>query len=148
MLYGFVPRTHCGPRVAALCPDAPRADDDPLDICVLSERPINRSEILLEATVVGGLQMIDGDEADDKLVAVLATDPVWAGCTDIAELPRTLVDRLAHYFTTYKLEPGQPPRSVIRSIYGHEHAFEVVTAAAADYLQAFGTPAPSPPPAW
>ena len=48
-LYGFVPRTYCGPLVAALSPEVTQADGDPLDICVLSERPINRSEILVDA---------------------------------------------------------------------------------------------------
>src|SRR5215468_4568505 len=60
MLYGFVPRTLCGPRVAALCPGAKRGDGDPMDICGLSERPINRAEVLLDARVVGGLRMVDG----------------------------------------------------------------------------------------
>lgn len=148
-LYGFVPRTHCGSRVAALCPAAPRGDGDPLDICVLSERPITRGEIILEAVVVGGLQMIDGDEADDKLVAVLSSDPIWSGCEDVSSLPRPLIDRLSHYFSTYKLEPGQAPRSVIREVYGHRHAHAVVSAAIEDYREAFGaaTPPTGSPPA-
>src|SRR5688572_7539253 len=40
-LYGFIPRTYCGERVAALSPGCERADGDPLDICVISERPID-----------------------------------------------------------------------------------------------------------
>ena len=70
-LYGFIPRTYCAERVADLCPDALRGDGDPLDICVISERAIDRADITLTATVVGGLQMLDGDEADDKIIAVL-----------------------------------------------------------------------------
>ncbi|MBD3276298.1 MAG: inorganic pyrophosphatase, partial [Candidatus Marinimicrobia bacterium] len=46
-LYGFVPRTYCGDRVGALCEKTQKGDGDPLDICVLSERPINRAEVLL-----------------------------------------------------------------------------------------------------
>ena len=72
-LYGFIPRTYCAERVHRLSPKSRKGDGDPLDICVLSERPIARSEILVRAKVVGGLQMVDGDEADDKVIAVLET---------------------------------------------------------------------------
>ena len=53
-LYGFIPRTYCAEEVAALCPGAVIGDGDPLDICVISERPIDRADILLTARVVGG----------------------------------------------------------------------------------------------
>src|SRR5690606_3747216 len=60
-LYGFIPRTFCGDRVAALSADGvDRADGDPLDICVISERDITRADLVLSARVVGGIQMIDG----------------------------------------------------------------------------------------
>jgi inorganic pyrophosphatase len=77
-LYGFVPRTWCGPRVGALAPGATFGDRDPLDICVFSERPILRSEVVLTVRVLGVLRMVDKGEADDKIVAVLANDPYWA----------------------------------------------------------------------
>src|SRR5690606_19859012 len=54
-LYGFIPRTYCGDRVGKLMPGASYGDGDPLDICVVSERPIARSEVILDAKVVGGL---------------------------------------------------------------------------------------------
>src|SRR5690606_31591184 len=76
-----------------------------LDICVVSERPITRSDIVLTARVVGGLQMIDNDEADDKIIAVFEKDLFWGKATEIDELPPTLVERLTHYFSTYKLVP-------------------------------------------
>ena len=53
-LYGMIPRTYCGTRVAALSPSADRADGDPLDICVLSERPVDKADIVMTAKVVGG----------------------------------------------------------------------------------------------
>ncbi|MFO0893346.1 MAG: inorganic pyrophosphatase [Phycisphaerales bacterium] len=136
-IYGFIPRTLCGRRVAALA-STDRSDGDPLDICVLSERPINRSEILLEAQVVGGLLMLDRGEADDKVVAVLRDDPIWSGARDISELPPALVERLQHYFSTYKLRPGEPSRTEIRLTYGRERAMEVVRAAMADYGESWG----------
>ena len=69
-LYGFIPRTFCGRRVAKLSPLAKSGDGDPMDICVITERPISRAEIILRARVVGGLQMVDNDEADDKIIAL------------------------------------------------------------------------------
>jgi len=138
-LYGFIPRTYCAERVADLCPSAVRGDGDPLDICVISERAIDRADITLTATVVGGLQMLDGDEADDKIIGVLARDPFWGGVTDIAELPVALIDRLTHYFETYKLRPNEPPEVKIIERYGPEHARVVVNAALDDYQTHFGS---------
>ena len=132
-LYGFVPRTYCGAKVAALCPGAARGDGDPLDICVLSERPIQRAEIIVPARVVGGLQLLDRGEADDKLIAVLEADFVWGEISDIGELPPILVERLQHYFSTYKLVPGTAAQIAVQEIYGAQHAARVVAAAAEDY---------------
>lgn len=138
-LYGFVPRTYCGERVRALSPSADRGDGDPLDICVLSERPINRSEVVLTARVVGGLQMVDGGEADDKIIAVLDNDNIWGQARELEDLPSVLVERLRHYFLTYKLIPGATtPRVAIEQAFGREHALAVVRAALEDYAEEFG----------
>jgi inorganic pyrophosphatase len=138
-LYGFIPRTYCGKRVGDLSPSASRGDGDPLDICVISERPISKSEILLSARVVGGLLMIDNGEADDKIIAVLANDIFWEKANDVSDLPPVLVERLRHYFSTYKLVPGKENQTYIESVYGFEKAQEVVNAAIADYEEAFGS---------
>jgi len=50
---------------------AKKGDGDPLDICVISERAIAKSEVILNARVIGGIPMIDNGEADDKIIAVL-----------------------------------------------------------------------------
>src|SRR5512142_2208465 len=76
-LYGFIPRTYCGARVGALSSVTKKGDGDPLDICVLSERPITRSEVILTARIVGGIHMVDHGEADDKIVAVLHNATFW-----------------------------------------------------------------------
>ena len=137
-LYGLVPRTYCGARVGALTEGAERGDGDPLDICVVSERHISRAEVLLNARVVGGIQMIDNGEADDKIIAVLANDNLWADVDDIDELPSILVERLRHYFSTYKLVPGSEPPVTLASTFGREHAHRVIEASIADYADEFG----------
>jgi inorganic pyrophosphatase len=143
-LYGFVPRTYCGRRVAALsAPGVTRADGDPIDICVISERAITRSEIVLRARVVGGIQMIDDEEADDKIVAVLESDLFWGPVQDIKALPQALLDRLTHYFSTYKLVPGAHTNVRIERTYEREHAEAVVQAAREDYAEMYGDTPPT-----
>jgi inorganic pyrophosphatase len=139
-LYGFIPRTYCGPRVAALTPVTKRGDGDPLDICVLSERPIAKSEIILSARVIGGLQLVDRDEADDKIIAVLQGDYVWGEAHDLSDVPSVLIERLEHYFATYKLVPGGPVNIRVSGSYGFAHAHAVVQAAMEDYAELYGEP--------
>lgn len=147
-LYGFVPRTYCGERVRKLAPASKRGDGDPLDICVLSERAITRNEIIVRCRVIGGLQMIDGGEADDKIVAVLENDYVWGAARNLSDVPSVLIERLQHYFLTYKLVPGRRARARIAKVYGRSNALKVVRAAMADYATAFPAEAmPSPLPA-
>lgn len=136
-LYGFIPRTYCGPKVGALSGKAERGDSDPLDICVLSERPVAKSEILVDARVVGGLLMIDKGEADDKIIAVLENDLVWGGARDIADLPAIAIERLIHYFTTYKLKPGEAATVMIDEVYGRDKAFRVIETSIEDYNDSF-----------
>ena len=136
-LYGFVPRTYCAERVARLSPGAERGDGDPLDICVLSERAITRNDIIVRGRVIGGLQMIDGGEADDKIISVLENDNAWGTARDIRDMPPVLLERIQHYFQTYKMIPSQPDTARIGSLYPREHALEVVRAAMADYAAHF-----------
>ena len=115
-----------------------RGDGDPLDICVFAERPINRAEVILNARIVGGLPMLDDREADDKIIAVLANDNVWGRVDSIEEFPPALVERLRHYFMTYKLIPGETASTQIGEAYGRQHAEQVIQAAIDDYVDEFG----------
>jgi inorganic pyrophosphatase len=124
--------------VAKLAPNNTKGDGDPLDICVISERPINRSEVLLRAIVVGGLKLIDRGEADDKIIAVLEGDYIWGGARELGDLPAALVERLEHYFETYKLVPGQPAAISIAGKYGYEDAAKVIRASLEDYGERYG----------
>ena len=142
-LYGFIPRTYCGDRVASLTDGAKGGDGDPLDICVLSERPIARAELLVRCVVIGGFATVDRGAADDKIIAVLDGDSFWGDAHDIRDVPEAMVSRLRHYFATYKAEPGQPARVEVRATYLAAHAHRVVEAALADYLERFGQPSGS-----
>lgn len=138
-LYGFIPRTFCGKRVSALMDkEGIKGDRDPLDICVLAERPITRADIILQARVLGGLPMIDGGEADDKIIAVLNNDHVYDEANDISDLPKVMIERLHHYFMTYKIQPGKSLSVEIGEAYGREHAHKVIQASMDDYRERYG----------
>ena len=137
-LYGFIPKTFCGARTQALSPVSEQGDGDPLDICVITERPINRGEVILRARVIGGVQMVDAGEADDKIIAVLHEDQFWNDVHDIDQVPEALVDRLHHYFETYKSTPGDEADVKIVERYGAERAKAVIKAAVEDYEEIYG----------
>ena len=137
-LYGFIPRTYCGDRIGKLSPRTDVGDGDPLDICVLSERPIDRAEVILSARVIGGLHMIDQGEADDKIISVLENDQYYKNVQEIDDLPDVLIERLRHYFGTYKLIPGKESDVYVDRVYGREEAFRVIEASVEDYKDMFG----------
>ncbi len=137
--YGFIPRTYCDRRVAGLAKGAQRGDKDPLDVCVISEMPINRAEVIVSAKVIGGFRMIDDDEADDKIIAIMKGDAAWGEVEDIKALPRPLVDRLKHYFLTYKMTPKETTEVSIESMYGAKAAQKVVQASLDDYADTYAS---------
>jgi inorganic pyrophosphatase len=142
-LYGFVPRTLCGDAVGAFA--ASRAgrpgvagDGDPMDVCVLTEREINRGGIIVSARPIGGFRMFDGSEADDKILTVLEGDAAYGGFRDLGDCPPALVERLRHYFLTYKDMPGAERRNTeITHVYGAAEAREVVRYSLEDYRRRF-----------
>jgi inorganic pyrophosphatase len=142
-LYGLIPQTLCVERVAALCMEKTGregivGDGDPLDICVLTEKSLSHGDVLVEAIPIGGLRLIDGDEADDKIVAVLKGDAVYGGVDDIANCPQSVLERLKHYFLTYKQDPESPQRKVeIDGVYGATEAHEVIVRSQQDYQARF-----------
>ena len=143
--YGFVPQTFCGERVAALAAQRTgrpglRGDGDPLDICVLTDRTLSHADHLLEAIPIGGLRMLDGGEADDKIVAVLEKDATYGHYKDMKECPEPVVQRLVHYFLTYKMAPYENSASTeVTEVYGREEAHEVIRKSAQDYAERFAS---------
>lgn len=142
--YGFLPRTLCGSRVAERSSARAgrgelRGDGDPLDICIFTERDIAHADILLTAVPIGGLGLIDAGAVDDKIIAVLQEDGAYGNWQDIADCPVPLMNRLRHYFLTYKAGPGEMPRDdfFITEIYGREEAHEMVRRGHCDYLDQF-----------
>ncbi|MBS1744091.1 MAG: inorganic diphosphatase, partial [Bacteroidetes bacterium] len=87
--YGFIPQTL-------------GEDNDPLDILVICSESI-QALCLVEATVIGNMQMIDTGEKDDKIIAVAAKDPSVNHIRSIDELPKHFFAVLKNYFEQYKV---------------------------------------------
>jgi inorganic pyrophosphatase len=142
-LYGFIPQTFCGESVAAYSSGKTgrhlSGDEDPLDICVLTDRPVQHGNVLVDCVPIGGLRMLDQNEADDKVIAVLKEDATYGSWTDIADVPPAMLNRLRHYFLTYKQAPGATTGGCeIEATYGSEEAKEVIRRSLDDYRARFG----------
>jgi inorganic pyrophosphatase len=142
-LYGLLPQTYCGPLVAKYCIEKTGrtnivGDEDPLDVCVLTEKVIPRGDIMLRAYPIGGFRLIDGEQADDKIIAVLMGDFIYEKFKDISELPDNIVERLRHYFLTYKDAPDRINSHVqITHTYGINEAHEIIRLSQQDYYTKF-----------
>lgn len=141
-LYGFIPQTFCGDRVGDFCSEKINrkgiiGDGDPIDIVVLTEKTIAHGDILVDAKAIGGFRMIDGKEADDKIIAVMRNDVVYGDYEDVSELPEIVVKRLKHYFLTYKDLPGTAMIAEIPDTYGAKEAHEVIKLSMKDYNDRF-----------
>ncbi|MCF8296704.1 MAG: inorganic pyrophosphatase [Saprospiraceae bacterium] len=141
-LYGFIPQTFCADKVAEFCAEKAdregiKGDMDPLDICVLTEKNISHGDILVVARPIGGFRMIDGSEADDKIIAVVERDAVYGNYKDISDCPPLIIDRLKHYFLTYKDLPGKESDCEITHTYGIDEAHEVIKRSMDDYKAKF-----------
>lgn len=141
-LYGFIPQTYSGRKVAEFCMEKSgkkdiRGDGDPVDICILTEKNISHGDILVRAKPIGGFRMIDGNESDDKIVAVMNDDAVYFHLNDISELSESVINRLKHYFLTYKDLPGNEKDVEITGIFGKEEAHEIIRRSQFDYHAKF-----------
>ncbi|NVO18075.1 MAG: inorganic pyrophosphatase [Bacteroidetes bacterium] len=141
-MYGFIPQTFSGKRVAEFCMQKSgktniKGDGDPVDVCVLTEKVISHGDILVQAIPIGGFRMIDGEESDDKIICVLRNDAVYGDYKDMSDCPEMVIDRLRHYFLTYKDLPGLDLKVEITHVFGKEEAHEIILRSMDDYRQRF-----------
>ncbi len=142
-LYGMLPQTYCGERVGELCRQKIQAeeiagDGDPLDICVLTEKIVPHGDILLRARPIGGFRLVDDGEADDKILAVLVDDALYAHWKEMKDCPEGVIKRLEHFFLTYKQMPGAKEKKCwLAGRYDREEAFEVIRLAHEDYREKY-----------
>ncbi len=121
MNYGFIPQTL-------------GQDNDPLDILVLCSQVI-QPLCLVEATVIGNMQMIDSGEEDDKIIAVATKDPSVNHISDIDEVPPHFILELRNYFEQYKVLENKQVK--IDAFQSKEDAYRVITDAIAFYKEKY-----------
>jgi len=119
--YGFIPQTL-------------GEDNDPLDILVMCSESI-QPLCLVEATVIGNMQMIDSGEKDDKIIAVASKDPSVNHITNINELPAHFFAVLKNYFEQYKVLENK--KVEIDEFQDKETAYKVIEEAIAFYKTRF-----------
>ncbi len=138
-LYGLLPQTYSGDKVAKFCADKTGrknliGDGDPLDICILTQNVIAHGDIIVRAIPIGGFRLLDGDEVDDKIIGVMVDDLVYGNINNIHDCPQSLIEQLRHYFLTYKDSPDRKNAKVeIVATYGREEAQEIINLGALDY---------------
>ncbi|HEY6034113.1 MAG TPA: inorganic diphosphatase [Kofleriaceae bacterium] len=115
--YGFIPRTY-------------GEDDDPLDILVLMQEPVEPLTIV-RARAIGGLRMVDDKGGDDKIIAVCVDDPAYADYERLEQLPQHVTRELDRFFRDYKILEDK--RVDVEKFYDKDHAIAVIKAAAAAY---------------
>ncbi|QJB35998.1 inorganic diphosphatase [Chitinophaga oryzae] len=119
--YGFIPQSYCD-------------DHDPLDILVLSQVECVPM-CIIEAKVIGVMQMVDGGEADDKIIAVAANDMSVNHINDISELPPHFIDEMRHFFEEYKrLEKKSV---IVEEFQNKEKAEKIIIQSFEDYRKIF-----------
>lgn len=119
--YGFIPQTLGW-------------DHDPLDVLVLCSQSI-QPYCLVEATVVGNMQMIDSGEHDDKIIAVATNDPSVNHIRNIEELPPHFISELRHYFEEYKVLENKEVH--IKDFQSKEEAYQIINEAIENYKASF-----------
>lgn len=119
--YGFIPQTLGW-------------DGDPLDILVLCSQSI-QPLCLVEATVIGNMQMVDSGEYDDKIIAVASQDPSVNHISSIEELPRHFISELRNYFEQYKVLENKQVQ--IENFQNKEDAYKIINEAIEHYKKTF-----------
>jgi len=121
--YGFIPQTFC-------------EDHDPLDILIISQIDIP-SMTLVKAKVIGVMRMIDGGEADDKIIAVAAGDQSVNYINDIEELPPHLMKEVHRFFEDYKKLENK--EVIVEDFLGKDEAMRIINESIAMYDRNFRT---------
>ena len=119
--YGFIPRTYAD-------------DNDPLDVLVLCQEKII-SLTLVECYPIGVIKMIDGNEHDEKIIAVAKKDPFLNCYNDISEIPSHVSAEIKHFFEVYKqLEEKQ---TMVEEVMGREEAEKIIEQCINNYKKWF-----------
>ncbi len=119
--YGFIPKTL-------------GKDGDPLDLLVLCSQSI-QSLCLVEAKVIGNMQMIDQGQQDDKIIAVASKDPSVNHYQRMEDLPQHFLLELRNFFEQYKVLENK--KVAIDNFQDKETAYRIINEAISFYRENF-----------
>lgn len=119
--YGFIPRTYCD-------------DHDPLDILVLSQITLVPM-CIVSAKVIGVMRMQDGDELDDKIIAVAENDMSVNHIDSVDDLPEHFFKELRNFFEDYK--KLEHKIVLVEEFQSKDTAMQIITQSIIDYRQTF-----------
>jgi inorganic pyrophosphatase len=119
--YGFIPQTL-------------GQDNDPLDILVICSQSI-QPLCIVEARVIGNMQMMDSGKVDDKIISVAEKDPSVNHFTKMDELPKHFLLELRNFFEQYKVLENK--KVEIDNFQDKDTACKIITDAIAYYKEKF-----------
>jgi inorganic pyrophosphatase len=119
--YGFIPRTYAD-------------DGDPLDALVLCSEPI-APMTLVRCYPIGAIKMIDNGANDEKIIAIPFGDPTYNSYKDISELPKHILDEMAHFYTVYKQLENKT--TAVDEIIGADEVCEIIQGTIDKYKDEF-----------
>jgi inorganic pyrophosphatase len=119
--YGFIPRTYAD-------------DGDPLDALVLCSEPI-APMTLVRCYPIGAIKMIDNGANDEKIIAIPFGDPTYNSYKDISELPKHILDEMAHFYTVYKQLENKT--TAVDEIIGADEVCEIIQSTIDKYKDEF-----------
>lgn len=119
--YGFIPRTYGD-------------DNDPLDVLVLCTEEI-APLTLVRCYPIGVINMVDGGENDEKIIAVPFSDPIFRTYKDTSELPEHIMKEICHFFMVYKALENK--ETVISGTENRAGAVKMIQTAMQSYKQKF-----------
>ncbi|MDQ5983301.1 MAG: Inorganic pyrophosphatase [Eubacteriales bacterium SKADARSKE-1] len=119
--YGFIPRTYA-------------SDNDPLDVLVLCTESIYPLT-LVRCYPIGVITMVDGNENDEKIIAIPYSDPTYNSYTNIDQLPQHIFNEMTHFFKVYKALENK--ETAVEEVKGLDEAVRVITVAIDTYKEKF-----------
>lgn len=119
--YGFIPRTYADDR-------------DPLDVLVLCSQMLDPM-IMVQCYPIGCIRMMDGDDYDDKIIAIPTKDPTWNFYQDLLQLPPHVTTEIAHFFEVYK--SLEKKTTAMNDVVDRAGAVEIIIEAMESYRRHF-----------
>lgn len=107
-------------------------DNDPLDILVLASSKTFPG-CIVDARVVGYLDMIDSGEPDQKIIGVMNNDPRFSHINEITDIQEHTLREIKHFFKTYK-DLQQNKTVVVNDFHDKIDALELIQLCKRRYL--------------